>query len=86
MALGWQVANLVESPHPLLGSFHRDFLQLPPEVLVTVMRKHQRYFPVVVPGGASEGRGHQLLPYFVAVPNGQLDEEAVRSGNEAVLR
>ena len=78
----------MESPHPLLGSFNRDFLQLPSEVLVTVMRKHQRYFPVVAAGSASEQQqqGHELLPYFVAVPNGQLDEEAVRSGNEAVLR
>ena len=41
-----EVANLVEHPTPILGSFQEKFLRLPKEVLVTVMRKHQRYFPV----------------------------------------
>ncbi|CAI5951429.1 unnamed protein product [Closterium sp. NIES-65] len=75
-----EVANLVESPVPLLGSFDRSFLDLPPEVLVMVMRKHQRYFPV------QDAASGKLLPYFVAVPNGRLDEAAVRAGNESVLR
>ncbi|CAI5515942.1 unnamed protein product [Closterium sp. Naga37s-1] len=75
-----EVANLVESPVPLLGSFDRSFLDLPPEVLVMVMRKHQRYFPV------QDAASGKLLPYFVAVPNGKLDEAAVRAGNESVLR
>lgn len=44
------------------------------------MRKHQRYFPVV-----SEATG-QLLPAFIAVANGKIDEDVVRKGNEAVLR
>ena len=71
---------MVEAPVPLLGRFEPKFLELPKEVLVTVMRKHQRYFPV-----EEEGSG-KLLPCFVAVPNGQLDVAAVRKGNEAVLR
>ena len=75
-----QVANLVEAPVPLLGRFEPKFLDLPKEVLVTVMRKQQRYFPV-----EEEGSG-KLLPCFVAVPNGHLDVAAVRKGNEAVLR
>lgn len=75
-----EVGNLVEAPAPILGSFSEKFLELPREVLVTVMRKHQRYFPVE----DTDGRG--LLPHFVAVPNGQVSEAAVRSGNEAVLR
>jgi glycyl-tRNA synthetase len=41
-----EVANLVESPTVVVGSFDPSFLELPPDVLVTVMRKHQRYFPV----------------------------------------
>eukprot|EP00250_Pteridium_aquilinum_P020301 c24776_g1_i2 orf=1-3474(+) len=75
-----EVANLVEAPNPLLGSFDASFLDLPAEVLMTVMRKHQRYFPIEDPerGG--------LLPAFVAVANGNVDEALVRKGNEAVLR
>jgi glycyl-tRNA synthetase len=42
-----EVANLVEMPTPLLGSFEKEFLSLPEEVLVSVMKKHQRYFPIV---------------------------------------
>ncbi len=76
-----EVTNLVEQPTALLGSFEADYLQIPKQVLMTVMRKHQRYFAVV-----DQGTG-ALLPYFIAVRNGNeqhLDE--VRVGNEAVLR
>ncbi|MCL4505727.1 MAG: glycine--tRNA ligase subunit beta [Chloroflexi bacterium] len=76
-----EVTNLVEQPTALLGSFEADYLHIPQQVLMTVMRKHQRYFPVV---DAQTGR---LLPHFIAVRNGDdqyLDE--VRAGNEAVLR
>eukprot|EP00898_Chlorokybus_atmophyticus_P000855 jgi/Chlat1/1770/Chrsp134S00111 len=75
-----EVANLVEAPAPLLGSFDASFLELPREVLVTVMRKHQRYFPV------EDSKTGRLLPHFVTVANGILDEATVRAGNEAVLR
>ncbi len=74
-----EVANLVENPVPIRGSFEEKYLELPREVLVTVMRKHQRYFPV-------EDEKGNLLPHFVTVANGQLDEETVRHGNEEVLR
>ena len=82
---------MVEAPFPLLGRFDPKFLSLPKEVLVTVMRKHQRYFPLVEgeeegEGEVEAGGGGKLLPCFVAVPNGRLDEGAVRRGNEAVLR
>jgi glycyl-tRNA synthetase len=59
-----EVTNLVEHPTALLGSFEPDYLQIPQQVLMTVMRKHQRYFPVV---DANTGA---LLPHFVAVRNG----------------
>jgi glycyl-tRNA synthetase len=73
-----EVANLVESPTPILGHFAEEYLQLPHEVLVTVMRKHQRYFAVQ--------RGGALLPFFIAVRNGGREgEDLVRRGNEAVL-
>ncbi len=75
-----EVAGLVEQPRALVGRFDADFLALPDVLLVTVMRKHQRYFPVRDADG-------QLLPAFVAVANGAgIDEAAVRHGNEAVLR
>ncbi|TDV46113.1 glycine--tRNA ligase [Actinophytocola oryzae] len=74
-----EIANLVEQPNAILGSFSETYLELPQEILTTVMRKHQRYLPVRTAQGA-------LLPHFVAVANGNCDRDAVRSGNEAVLR
>ena len=75
-----EVTNLVEYPTPLLGKFEKRFLSIPEEVLVAVMRKHQRYFPVY-------GKSGRLLPYFIAVRNGD-DEylDIVREGNEHVIR
>lgn len=81
-----EVARLVEAPFPLLGSFDSKFLDLPRDVLVTVMRKHQRYFPVEEEGGDGEGT-RKLLPAFVLVANGsKVDPDTVVAGNEAVLR
>jgi glycyl-tRNA synthetase len=74
-----EITNLVESPHAMLGHYAESYLELPPEILTTVMRKHQRYLSVRSPDGA-------LLPYFVAVANGSVDPDTVRAGNEAVLR
>ena len=75
-----EVVNLVESPTPILGGFDPAFLELPKEVLVMVMRKHQRYFPVEDP------KTGELLPHFVTVANGAVDPDAVRAGNESVLK
>ncbi len=74
-----EIVNLVEQPAPILGHFDEKYLELPTEVLTTVMRKHQRYLPMRNAQG-------QLLPYFVAVANGDCDADLVRAGNEAVLR
>ena len=60
-----EVANLVEYPTVLCGHFEERFLALPAEVLVAVMKKHQRYFPVYAPDG-------RLLPYFITVRNGDF--------------
>lgn len=74
-----EVANLVESPTALRGQYDADYLTLPRDVLVTVMRKHQRYFPVEDKNGA-------LLPYFIAVRNGDDQHlDKVIKGNEHVL-
>ncbi len=74
-----EVTNLVEHPTLILGKFEEQYLSLPRDVLVTVMRKHQRYFPV-------EDAQGKLLPYFITAANGSIDIDAVRAGNEAVIR
>lgn len=71
--------NLTEYPTAVLGAFSEEFLSLPRPVLVTAMRKHQRYFPLVSPDGT-------LMPRFIAIRNGgdqYLD--TVRAGFENVL-
>ncbi|MCJ7596441.1 MAG: glycine--tRNA ligase subunit beta [Desulfobacterales bacterium] len=74
------VANLVESPSALCGSFDKVFLDLPDQVLITAMKKHQRYFPLYDHDG-------RLMPNFVAVNNTLArDESVVRRGHERVLR
>ncbi len=78
-ALVREVSNLVEYPLALRGSFDREYLRLPDIVLLAVMHKHQRYLPI--------RRNGDLLPSFIAVANGRnLDVDAVRHGNEEVLR
>ncbi len=75
-----EVTDLVEQPTALRGDFAPEYLRLPKEVLITVMKKHQRYFPVVNAEGG-------LLPHFIAVRNGGAEYlEVVRAGNEGVLR
>ncbi|OQA40066.1 MAG: Glycine--tRNA ligase beta subunit [Chloroflexi bacterium ADurb.Bin325] len=75
-----EVTDLVEQPTALRGGFEADYLRLPKEVLITVMKKHQRYFPVV-------DAQSKMLPYFIAVRNGGQDHlDVVQAGNEGVLR
>jgi glycyl-tRNA synthetase beta chain len=70
---------LVEWPTAVLGSYDPQFLALPRPVLVTAMKKHQRYFPVEGPDGA-------LMPHFLAIRSGGADHlETVREGYERVL-
>ena len=74
------VTNLVEHPYAICGHFDEKFLQLPSEALITSMREHQKYFPVV------DAKG-KLLPYFVAVNNTNIaDKSLAASGHERVLR
>ena len=74
-----EVAHLIEAPTALLGKFDEEYLELPDEVLVMVMKKHQRYFPIYKDG--------QLLPYFVTVRNGGGEHlDIIARGNEAVIR
>ena len=74
------VVNLTEWPSAILGNFDPEFLELPDEVLVTVMRDHQKYFAV-------EDAEGKLLPHFLAVLNTDGDPAGlIRHGNERVLR
>jgi glycyl-tRNA synthetase beta chain len=81
-ALVEQVTHLTEWPTVLVGNFQPEFLALPEEVLVTVMRDHQKYFAV-------EDKQHALAAHFLAVLNTEVDPEGtgiIRHGNERVLR
>jgi len=74
------VTNLIEIPWGVCGGFDEKFLDLPREALVTSMREHQKYFPVI----NAEG---QLLPLFVAVNNTGIKDKAMAvNGHERVLR
>jgi glycyl-tRNA synthetase beta chain len=74
------VTGLVEEPFAVTGYFDREFLQLPPEVLISEMRGHQKYFAVQNDKG-------ELLPAFVAISNTKVRDPAVsRRGYERVLR
>jgi glycyl-tRNA synthetase beta chain len=79
-ALLEQVAFLVEYPSAVHGTFSKDFLAVPREVLITSMREHQRYFSLVDDQG-------KLLPGFITINNTLTDDpEVVVKGNERVLR
>jgi glycyl-tRNA synthetase len=74
-----EVTNLVEAPTALLGNFSQNHLTLPPEVLVGVMKKHQRYFPI------RDAQG-KLMAYFITVRNGGNQHlNIVAHGNEEVI-
>src|SRR5579872_885008 len=74
------VVNLTEWPTAILGGFDPEFLELPEEILVTVMRDHQNYLAV-------EDANGKLLPHFLAVLNTDGDPQGIiRHGHERVLR
>ena len=73
------VNYLVENPHPIVGNFSESHLEIPSEVLITAMKKHQRYFPM----WKSES---VLAAKFVTISNGTDGNiDGVRHGNERVL-
>ncbi len=76
------VVHLTEWPTVILGNFEPEYLALPEEVLVTVMRDHQKYFAI-------ESNTGNLAPHFLAVLNTEVDAEGteiIRHGNARVLR
>jgi glycyl-tRNA synthetase beta chain len=86
-----ELVDLVESPRLIEGAIQERFLALPPEVLSTVMRAHQRYVPLQRRDAPADPlaleAGSQLLPRFLCIGNG-LDAATatIRRGNERVLR
>ena len=91
-ALFDELVDLVEAPQVLTGSLDERYLALPPEVLSTVMRSHQRYVPLGRPGAIPDSLALEardlLLCRFLFVANGRdpAAADTVRRGNERVLR
>jgi glycyl-tRNA synthetase beta chain len=74
------VTNMVEYPSALCGGFDPSYLRIPAPVLITAMKRHQKYFAV-------QDRSGRLMPNFVAVNNTLArDQTVVRKGHERVLR
>lgn len=74
-----EITNIVEYPTPLIGRIKEEYLELPRDVVITPMKEHLRYFPVLDDKG-------RLLPYFVTVRNGNEEYiDIVTKGNEKVL-
>lgn len=75
-----EIANIVEFPAPVLCGFSAEYLKVPDDVTVTVMKSHQRYFPVYKKDG-------KLTNHFIAVANFVGNEfENIRIGNERVIK
>lgn len=77
-----EVVNLVEYPTAIVGKFDEEFLQLPPEVITTVMVTHQRYFPIF-----KDETKQELLPNFITISNGDpAKSDLIAAGNGRVVR
>ncbi|MEM1242978.1 MAG: glycine--tRNA ligase subunit beta, partial [Cyanobacteria bacterium P01_H01_bin.26] len=78
-ALLEEVINLVEWPTAVVGQYDEEFLELPPEVAITEMESHQRYFPLKTDSG--------LLPKFITISNGDpAKSDIIAEGNGRVIR
>ena len=74
-----EIVAITEYPTALLGSFDEEFLVLPPEVIITSMKEHQRYFPVF--------KNNKLTNHFIVVSNAYTNDfSKIIAGNEKVLR
>ncbi len=78
-----EVINLVEYPTAVVGKFEESFLELPTEVISTVMVTHQRYFPII----KAASQKTNLLPNFITISNGDpAKSELIAEGNGRVIR
>ena len=76
-----EVINLVEYPTAVVGKFEAEFLELPPEVITTVMVTHQRYFPI------KQTDSEQILANFITISNGDpAKSDLIAEGNGRVIR
>jgi glycyl-tRNA synthetase beta chain len=76
-----EVTDLVEYPTAVVGKLAPEFLEMPAEVVTTVMESHQRYFPV-----RKSAKSTTLLPYFITISNGDpAKSDIIASGNERVI-
>jgi glycyl-tRNA synthetase beta chain len=74
-----EIVAITEHPKSLIGKFDETFLKLPPEVIITSMKEHQRYFPIFKDG--------KLINMFVVVSNAITDDYSkILDGNERVLK
>lgn len=92
------VTNIVEYPVALTGSFEQDYLEIPPEVLVSVMKTHQKYFPVYknqstepdidsVRSLSDIKRINTLMPHFIFISGMKVEKpDVISKGNERVIR
>jgi len=71
-----EVTNLVEYPFVILGTFEKNFLKLPEEVVITAMESHQRYFSVE--------KNKKLLPYFISAVNNFPDNGVIRTNEKGL--
>ncbi|VXD23924.1 glycine--tRNA ligase subunit beta [Planktothrix paucivesiculata] len=79
-----EVVNLVEWPTAVVGTFDQEFLDLPAEVIKTVMVTHQRYFPILT---TETQNSSPLKPYFITISNGDpAKSDLIAAGNERVIR
>jgi len=75
-----EITHLLEYPTALMGEVDIKYMVMPEEVITTPMKEHQRYFPV-------RGQDGKLLPYFIAVRNGDSTAlDVVKEGNKKVLK
>ncbi len=81
-----EVTNITEYPSPLLCSFSEEFLSLPPCIIETILKKHQKYFTL-------KDKENRLLPNFIVITNGTESlssnpktKEQIKKGNEKVVR
>ena len=75
-----EIIYLVEYPNAILGKYDKKYLELPKDVLIMVMEKHQKYFPVFK-------NKHELLPQFIVIiNNSKKNASKIREGNENVLK
>ena len=75
-----EVTSMIEWPKAIIGDFEPHFLEVPPEALISAMKKHQKYFHLV-------DKDNKLMPNFITISNIESsDPKQIKEGNERVIR